>query len=75
MDTINLTFTVTKTPDLGAWKFYVEAGKVFDADAYAEAYNLNRADLDAQDVHAAQDAAAQLNDGEWLFVDHEAAAN
>ena len=71
MQTINLHTTVTRTPDLGGWQFYVESGNVFDADVYAEAYGLNRPDLDPDDVHAAQDRAAQLLDGEWLLVEHE----
>tara|TARA_R110000822_G_scaffold97654_1_gene221546 strand:- start:128 stop:232 length:105 start_codon:yes stop_codon:yes gene_type:complete len=27
--------------------------------------------MDAQDVHAAEDAAGGLNEGEWLQIDHE----
>lgn len=68
MNTINLTVQITITPDFSGFKFYVQAGKVFDADDFADAYKLNRADLDVDDVHAAQDAAAQLNDGQWLEV-------
>jgi len=59
------------TPDFGGFKFYVEAGKCFDADDYADAYKLNRSDIDAQDIHSAQDAAGRLNNGEWLEVKHE----
>jgi len=71
MNTINLSTTVTSDPDFGAFRFYVGAGDAFDASTYAEAYSLNITDLDADDVHAAQDKAAQLNDGEWLEVSHE----
>jgi hypothetical protein len=75
MNTINLTYTVVTDPDsLVGFKFYVESGNVFDADDFAEAYKLNRADLDAGDVHAVQDAAAKLNAGEWLMVSHSIAA-
>jgi hypothetical protein len=70
MSTINLTFKTVTQPDLGGFMFFVEAGKLFDADDYAEAYGLNRSDLDAQDVHSAQDAAGRLNPGEWLRVEH-----
>ena len=70
--TVRLSFKPVTSPDLGGFKFYVEACSAFDADAYAEAYGLNRADIDAQDIHSAQDAAARLNDGEWLEVAHEA---
>jgi hypothetical protein len=71
---IKLQFETTTAPDFGGFMFYVEYGRLFDAYDYAEAYSLNRADradLDAQDVHAVQDAAGQLNAGEWLEVSHE----
>lgn len=71
MTTINLTFATTTTPDFGGFRFYVEEGRLFDADGYAEAYKLNRSDIDAQDIHSAQDAAGRLNLGEWLEVTHE----
>jgi len=70
MSTINLTFKTVTQPDLGGFVFFVEEGELFDADDYAEAYGLNRSDLDAQDVHSAQDAAGRLNPGEWLQVEH-----
>ena len=70
MSTINLIFKTVTQPDLGGFIFFVEEGKLFDADDYAEAYSLNRSDLDAQDVHSAQDAAGRLNPGEWLQVEH-----
>ena len=70
--TAQLRFKTVTEPDFGGFTFYVEACSAFDADAYAEAYGLNRADIDAQDIHSAQDAAARLNDGEWLEVTHEA---
>ena len=71
MTTINLTFSTTTTTDFGGFRFYVEEGRLFDADYYAEAYNLNRNDIDAQDIHSAQDAAGRLNPGEWLEVSHD----
>lgn len=69
--TYSLSFKTVTEPDLGGFRFYVEAGKLFDADDYASAYNLNRSDIDAQDIHSAQDAAGRLNPGEWLEVTHE----
>lgn len=71
MSTINLTFKTVTQPDLGGFMYFVEEGKLFDADNYAEAYGLNRSDMDAQDVHSTQDAAGRLNPGEWLQVAHE----
>ena len=68
---IRLYFATTKSPDLCGFKFYVEEGKMFDADAYADAYRLNRHNMDAQDVHSAEDACGHLNPGEWLEVTHE----
>lgn len=70
--TYSLSFKTVTTPDFGGFKFYVEAGRLFDADDYADAYKLNRSDIDAQDVHSAQDAAGHLTEGEWLEVTHEA---
>jgi hypothetical protein len=72
MSEIRLQFKTTTNPDFGGFKFFVEAGNLFDANDYAEAYKLNRSDIDAQDVHSAQDAASRLNPGEWLEVTHEA---
>lgn len=73
--TIRISYTTTRNPDLGARKFFVEAGRLFDADDYADAYKLNRPDFDAADVHAAQDAAGHLCDGEWLEISHEIEEN
>jgi hypothetical protein len=74
MNTIHLTCTIITNPDsLVGFQFYVEAGNVFDADDYAAAYKLNRADLDADDVHAVKDTAEKLNEGEWLEVSHSIA--
>ena len=70
--TYSLSFKTVTAPDFSGFKFYVEAGRLFDADDYAEAYKLNRSDIDAQDIHSAQDATGRLNDGEWLEVTHEA---
>lgn len=70
--TYSLSFKTVTAPDFGWFRFFVESGKLFDADDYAAAYNLNRSDIDAQDVHSAQDAAGRLSDGEWLEVTHEA---
>lgn len=70
MSKLNLATKVTKTPDFDGFAFFVQAGEVFDADAYAEAYNLNVSEIDAQDIKSAQNAAAQLNIGEWLEVSH-----
>lgn len=75
MTTINLTYTVVTNPDLlVGFNFYVAPGQVFDADEYAEAYKLNRTDLDSDDVHTIQNAAAKLTAGEWLMVAHSIAA-
>lgn len=75
MSAINLTYTViTNLDTLVGFNFYVACGHLFDADEYADAYNLNRTDLDADDVRAIQDAAASLKTEEWLRVSHSIAA-
>ena len=71
MANITLQFKTVTNPDLSGFKFFVEEGKFFDAGDYAEAYDLNRSDIDAQDIHSVQDAAGRLNPGEWLEVTHE----
>ncbi len=68
---IELQYHETCSPDFSGFNFYVEAGDAFDADAYTEAYSINRADIDEQSIKAAQDAAARLNPGRWLAVSHE----
>jgi len=65
-----LTVATIDTPDFAGWNFYVEAGRAFDADDYAAAYNLNRHEIDPASIHAAQDAAARLKPGEWIEVSH-----
>lgn len=70
--TYRLSFKTVTEPELRGFRFWVEAGDLFDADDYADAYKLNRSDIDAQDIHSAQDAAGRLNEGEWLEVTHEA---
>lgn len=72
--TYRLHFRTVTNPDLSGFKFYVEEGRLFDADDYADAYKLNRGDIDAQDIHSAQDAAGRLTAAEWLEVTHEANA-
>ena len=69
---IKLNFNVTTTPDFSSgFLFYVEEGRFFDVDDYAEAYGIHSDDIDQQDIHNAQDAAGQLCTGEWLEVAHE----
>ena len=70
----SLTYeTLSTTPNFNncGFCFFVESGKLFDADDYAEAFNLNRSEIDDQRIKATQDEAAKLNDGEWLKVTHE----
>ena len=75
MTTINLTYTVVPDPDsLVGFNVYVASGQVLDGDEYAEAYKLNRTDLDPVDVPTIQYAAAELEAGEWLMVSHSNAA-
>ena len=69
---ITLHYTVTTAPDLTGLLFFVEAGRTFDADDYADAYKINRSDIDADSISAAQDAAGHLSPGEWLEVTHDA---
>ena len=69
--TIKLTFNATTTPDFAGFLFYVEKGRFFDVDDYAEAYGINSGDIDQQDIHNVQDATVQLRTGEWLEVSHE----
>jgi hypothetical protein len=66
---INLLSMTVPTPAYFSI-FYVSAGEAFDAGAYADFHGLNRADIDAEDVHAVQDAASRLEPGEVLRVTH-----
>ena len=69
--TIRLTWNTTTSPDFGGFRFYVKEGRLFEAYDYAETYGLAAHEIDAQDIHSAQDAAGRLNPGEWLEVSHE----
>lgn len=66
-----LHYTTTKNPDFGGWRFFVEAGRLFDVLDYAEAYGIDCNEIDHASVHAVQDATGHLNPGEWLEVTHE----
>jgi hypothetical protein len=66
-----LRFRTVTDPDMSGSRFYVPDGGLFDADDYAQAYRLNRSDIDPKDIRAAQDMAGRLNRGEWLEVIHE----
>ena len=68
---IKLNFNATTTPDFSGFLFYVEEGRFFDVDDYAEAYGINSDDIDVLSIHNVQDAAGQLRHGEWLEVSHE----
>lgn len=68
---LKLTASVTTAPDFDGWGFFVAAGKRFDVDAYAEAYGVNRADLDINCFIAVVEKARALKVGEWLKVSHE----
>lgn len=68
---ITINCKIVTDPDFGGRVYFVEYGNLFDADDYADCYKLNRSEMDAQDIHAAQDAAGNLNLGEWLKIDHE----
>ena len=67
-----LTSRITTTPDLGGWCFFVPSGRDFDSLAYAAAYELNHADIDARDIGDTADAARRLTEGQWLEVTHDA---
>ena len=66
----NLIFKTVTSIDFSGLGFYVEEGQLFDADDYAEAYRINRDDIDYQSIHAVQDATGHLRPGEWLQVEH-----
>lgn len=68
---IKLQSAVTTSPDFDGFNFYVEQGRLFDADDYCEAYGLRRDELDDDSVKYARDAASRLSAGEWLHVSHE----
>ena len=70
--TYRLTSRTTTAPDLGGWCFFVQAGRDFDSLAYAAAYELNHADIDARDIGDTADAARRLTEGQWLEVTHDA---
>ena len=69
--TIRLTWNTTTSPELGGFRFYIENGRLFDADDYAAAYGLTSHEIDGRDIHAVQDATGHLSPGEWLEVSHE----
>lgn len=73
MASIILSFSETSAPDFGGFRFFVEEGSAFDVTDFAEAYSLNVNEIDAQSIKSAQDAAAQLNPGNWLEVTFEQA--
>ena len=67
---INLQWATTTNPGYDGWYWYVPGGDVFEVDMYAEAYDLNRCDINPDSIRAVQDAAGHLNRGEWIQVTH-----
>lgn len=67
---IRLSWNITRNPDLDSFRYYVEAGDVFDASAYAVAYGLDRAEINHNDIANAQAEVSNLAPGEWLEVTH-----
>ncbi|MFM2085280.1 MAG: hypothetical protein RLZZ237_149 [Pseudomonadota bacterium] len=75
MHSVTLEYAVVTDPDaFVGFKYYVKAGQAFDADDFADAYKLNRSDLDPGSVLATREAAAKLQPGEWLTVSHSIVA-
>jgi len=68
MPIIRLTWTTTRNPDFDGFRFFVEAGDVFDVADFCDAYGLHRRDIDHNDIANAQAAASNLSPGEWLEV-------
>ena len=72
MNAIKLKFHTVDSAGFGPDTF-IGVFDFFDADKFCEKNNINRAELDADDVHAAQSCAAQLSEGEWMQVSYEIA--
>lgn len=70
-DMIRLSWNNTNKPDFGGFRFYVEAGGVFDVDDFCNAYGLHRRDIDHNDIANAQASASNLAPGEWLEICYE----
>jgi hypothetical protein len=68
---IELTYTGISAEQATGYMTYATMDTVFSVEEYAEKYNLNHHDIDAASVHAVQDAIAQLNQGQFLHIDHE----
>lgn len=70
---INLTYKVIEsTPaDISNMTvFALDQKTPFDAADYAEWANINRPDMDADDVHAIQDAQSQLGKDFYMLIEH-----
>ena len=68
MPAIRLTWAATRDPDFDGFRFFVEAGDVFDVNDFCDAYNLHHRDIDHNDIANAQAAASNLAPSEWLEV-------
>jgi len=68
---VSLKCTVVTNPDsFVGFEYYVKAGDVFEADKFASVFRVNRADINADDILAVEDAANRLKVGECLMVSH-----
>ncbi len=70
-DNFRLTHSVTTTPATSGSDFYVEAGRDFDARAYARQQGLDAGEFRSEDLSAINAAVAKLAQGEWLRISHE----
>jgi len=66
---ITLESRVTESPDTGG--FLVKEGDFFEAEDYAEYYDLNVDDIEEVSIQATQDKVGRLSPGEWMEVTHE----
>lgn len=66
MEVKPLNFKATKKPDMSGVVFVVEAGKELDIQSFSDWAGLFWRNIDQEHVKSAQDAAAQLNPGEYL---------
>lgn len=67
--TIYLRTSVTTEPDLSGFDYYLQAGDDFDADNFADVFDLALADIDPAAIAAAVTRAAGLADDEWMKVE------
>ena len=75
MGIVHISFSKARSPDFSGSHAFVGRGEHFDAQGYAASHGFEPCELDAHDLHTAEEAIDDLGKGEWLDISHYVATD